>query len=186
MKKILALLAVCFMSLWGATAYAADMSMLQTTGTITAVEDDKAVIKANAPDKDVALYIGKAPYFIDKESGNRLTVDAVKAGTQVTAFYGPRLTRSIPPIGVASMMVLGKGDEKLAYVRVSRAVPADNKSIILYYDEAAVRITEKALPNCTAVRLGDQLLVWFNPGYTVQEGTKDEAVERALLLNRSL
>ena len=84
------------------------------------------------------------------------------------------------------MMVLGKGDEKLAYVRVSRAVPADNKSIILYYDEAAVRITEKALPNCTALRLGDQLLVWFNSGYTVQEGTKDEAVEKALLLNRSL
>jgi len=134
----------------------------------------------------VALYIGKVPYFIDKQSGKRLGMEAVKAGEQVTAFYAPKLTKSIPPIGVASLMVLGKGEEKLSYVRVSRAVPADNKSMLLYYDESAVRITEKVLPDCNEIRLGDQLLVWFVPGFTEQQGTLEGTVSKVLMLNRNL
>ena len=113
-------------------------------------------------------------------------MEDVKAGQQVTAFYAPKLTKSIPPLGVASLMVLGPGDDRMAYVRVSRAVPADNKSVLLYYDDAAVRVTENILANCNDIRLGDQLLVWINASYTLQEGTKEGAVEKALMLNRTL
>ena len=185
MKKIIGIVVLLLLCIAG-TAFAAGVPMVQTTGTIVKVEDDKATIKANEPGKDVALYIGRAPYFIDKQSGKRLGMEDVKAGLQVTAFYAPKLTKSIPPLGVASLMVLGPGDDRMAYVRVSRAVPADNKSVLLYYDEAAVRITDNVLANCNDIRLGDQLLVWINASYTLQEGTKEGAVEKALMLNRTL
>ena len=185
MKKILMLLAICVLCLGGVVS-AAEGPMLQTTGIIAGVEDDKAIIKAYEPGKDVALYIGKAPYFIDKQTGSKLTVNDVKAGLQVTAFYAPRLTKSIPPLGVASLMVLGKGEEKVAYVRVSRSVPADNKSVLLYYDDATIRIPDNVLPGCQEIRLGDQLLVWLNPGFNLPEGSMDGAVGKALMLNRNL
>ena len=78
MKKIIGLVALLLLCIAG-TAFAAGVPMVQTTGTIVKVEDDKATIKANEPGKDVALYIGRAPYFIDKQSGKRLA-DKVARG----------------------------------------------------------------------------------------------------------
>ena len=46
MKKIIGLVALLLLCIAG-TAFAAGVPMVQTTGTIVKVEDDKATIKAN-------------------------------------------------------------------------------------------------------------------------------------------
>lgn len=183
MKKICIVLTVILVVLLGQQAFAKDMPMLRTNGYITAVEDDKAVIKADKGGRDVALYLSKAAYYVDNETGKWLTPNEVKKGTRVAAFYGPKLTRSIPPQGVATVMVLGAGYTGVDYIRVSR-VEHKEKGIKVYDEDKIMDIEEPVMKTCHQVRPGDELLVWYNNMNAVDNN--EYLVTKAMILNRKL
>ena len=183
MKKIGMILTVLLAFLCASVALAKDTPMLRTNGYVTAVENDKAVIKADKGGLDVALYLSKAAYYVDNETGKWLKPENVKKGARIAAFYGPRLTRSIPPQGVATVMVLGAGYTGVDYLRVSK-VEHNEKGIQAYDGEKIANIEEIVMPTCHQVRPGDELLVWYNNMNAV--GDNEYLVPKAMILNRKL
>ncbi|MFY0544124.1 hypothetical protein [Brevibacillus sp. H7] len=54
----------------------------------------------------VALIVNKETVIVNAKDNRRLSPADLKPGMLVFAFYGPKLTRSIPPIGVAEKIVV--------------------------------------------------------------------------------
>ena len=183
MKKIWLVLTLCLVMMSGTFALAADTPMLRTNGYVNDVDNDKAFIKADEGGKDVALYLSKAAYYVDNETGKWLSSSDVKKGARVAAFYGPQLTKSIPPQGVATVMVLGVGYTGVDYFRVSK-VEHSEKGIKAYDGEKIADIDTIVMSTCHQVRPGDELLVWYNNMNAL--GKNEYLVPKAMILNRKI
>ncbi len=183
MKKIWLVLTLCLIVISVPLAGAADTPMLRTNGYITAVENDKAIIKADEGGTNVALYLSKAAYYVDNETGRWLSSKDVKKGARVAAFYGPQLTKSIPPQGVATVMVLGVGYTGVDYLRVSK-VEHSEKGIKVHDGKKIADIETEVMNTCHQVRPGDELLVWYNNMNAV--GANEYLVPKAMILNRKI
>ncbi|WP_432775889.1 copper amine oxidase N-terminal domain-containing protein [Brevibacillus gelatini] len=89
--------------------------VIGTTGKVTSIEPDqqgtyKMVVEgrgltATSPEK-VALIINDKTSIVNAKDNKALKPEDLKAGMNVFAFYGPKLTRSLPPIGVAEKIVV--------------------------------------------------------------------------------
>ncbi|WP_103108137.1 copper amine oxidase N-terminal domain-containing protein [Brevibacillus reuszeri] len=86
-----------------------------TAGKVVSVEKDqegtyKMLVEgrgltATSPEK-VALIINKDTVIVSARDNKVMKPEELKADMQVYAFYGPKLTRSLPPIGVAEKIVV--------------------------------------------------------------------------------
>ncbi|KQL43525.1 serine protease [Brevibacillus choshinensis] len=86
-----------------------------TAGNVVSIEKDqegtcKMLVEGqglteNAPEK-VALIINKDTKIVSAKDNKTLTPEDLKADMKVFAYYGPKLTRSLPPIGVAEKIVV--------------------------------------------------------------------------------
>ncbi|GED71522.1 hypothetical protein BRE01_52240 [Brevibacillus reuszeri] len=86
-----------------------------TAGKVASMEKDqegnyKMLVEgrgltATSPEK-VALIINKDTVIVSARDNKVMKPEELKADMQVYAFYGPKLTRSLPPIGVAEKIVV--------------------------------------------------------------------------------
>lgn len=86
-----------------------------TAGKVVSVEKDqegtyKMLVEgrgltATSPEK-VALIINKDTVIVSARDNKVMKPEELKADMQVYTFYGPKLTRSLPPIGVAEKIVV--------------------------------------------------------------------------------
>ncbi|MFP3391361.1 copper amine oxidase N-terminal domain-containing protein [Brevibacillus sp. SIMBA_040] len=86
-----------------------------TAGKVVSIEKDqegtyKMLVEgrgltATSPEK-VALIINKDTVIVSARDNKVMKPEELKADMQVYAFYGPKLTRSLPPIGVAEKIVV--------------------------------------------------------------------------------
>ena len=183
MKKLWLILTLCLVIMGVTSVLAADAPMLRTNGYATNVENDKVFIKADEGGRDVVLYLSKADYYVDNETGKWLSSADVKKGGRVAAFYGPGLTRSVPPQGVATVMVLGTGYTGVDYFRVSK-VEHNLKGIRAYDGNKIANIEKIVMGTCHQVRPGDELLVWYNNMNAI--GENEYLVPKAMILNRKI
>ncbi|MED4910437.1 hypothetical protein [Brevibacillus centrosporus] len=89
--------------------------VLGTAGKVVSIDKDqegtyKMVVEGralteNAPEK-VALIINEDTKIVSAKDNKTLTPEDLKADMNVFAYYGPKLTRSLPPIGVAEKIVV--------------------------------------------------------------------------------
>jgi len=86
-----------------------------TAGKVVSIEKDQEGtyrmlvegrgLTATSPEK-VALIINKDTVIVSARDNKVMKPEELKADMQVYAFYGPKLTRSLPPIGVAEKVVV--------------------------------------------------------------------------------
>ncbi|WP_289141096.1 copper amine oxidase N-terminal domain-containing protein [uncultured Brevibacillus sp.] len=86
-----------------------------TAGKVVSIEKDqegtyKMLVEGRgltetSPEK-VALIINKDTVIVSARDNKVMKPEELKADMQVYAFYGPKLTRSLPPIGVAEKIVV--------------------------------------------------------------------------------
>ncbi|MGN7471005.1 copper amine oxidase N-terminal domain-containing protein [Brevibacillus sp. SAFN-007a] len=89
--------------------------VLGTTGKVVSIEPDqegtyKMLVEgrgltATSPEK-VALIINDKTVIVNARDNKALKPEELKKDMNVFAFYGPKLTRSLPPIGVAEKIVV--------------------------------------------------------------------------------
>jgi hypothetical protein len=89
--------------------------VLGTAGKVVSIEKDqegtyKMLVEGqklveNAPEK-VALIINEDTVIVSAKDNKELKPEDLKKDSKVFAFYGPKLTRSLPPIGVAEKIVV--------------------------------------------------------------------------------
>nr|P43131.1 RecName: Full=Protease inhibitor; AltName: Full=BBRPI; Contains: RecName: Full=Serine protease inhibitor; Contains: RecName: Full=Serine protease inhibitor C; Contains: RecName: Full=Serine protease inhibitor B; Contains: RecName: Full=Serine protease inhibitor A; Flags: Precursor [Brevibacillus choshinensis]pir/A43939/ proteinase inhibitor BbrPI - Bacillus brevis [Brevibacillus brevis]BAA01538.1 protease inhibitor precursor [Brevibacillus brevis] len=89
--------------------------VLGTAGKVASIDKDQEgsykmlvegqALAENAPEK-VALIVGKDTKIVSAKDNKELAPEDLKAEMKVFAYYGPKLTRSLPPIGVAEKIVV--------------------------------------------------------------------------------
>jgi hypothetical protein len=70
------------------------------------------------------------------------------------------MTKSIPPQAKAILLVLGKGDSSMEYIRVSK-IEDKGDFVKVYYDNKSMNISGKAMENYKSIRSGDEVLGWY-------------------------
>ena len=110
----------------------------------------------------VELNINDDTYLLNGVTGEILTWDMLSTGDDVTAYYSPALTRSIPPQGQAIALVIGKETRRGMFVNVQRIISEDSLGITFLNQNEDMEILiptddRGQIPN---IKAGMNLLVW--------------------------
>ena len=180
-KKLL--LICCFMLVIISTVSAENSHVLNTNGTIVTAGENRLVVQGTGNISNVELTLLGKVYFVDNATMQKVDSSKIKVGQYAYAFYGANMTKSIPPQAKAILLVLGKGDSSIEYMRVSKI--EDNGDFVkVYYDNKSMNISEKAMGNYKSIRQGDEVLGWYNLS-TASVPTAFNATY-AMLLNRDI
>ena len=108
MKKILAA-ALCLLTISGSALAQSVPKELQMAGSVTGRNGDMITItNDNKKNDSVALHITDDTFVIQNGTGYSLNSFDSREGEQVKAWYGPVLTRSLPPQGKADAVIAGE------------------------------------------------------------------------------
>lgn len=103
--------------------------LLSTVGKIDEINDNHFVIVGEEGQRTVELDINADTYLLNGVTGEILTWDMLSEGDEVTAYYGPMLTRSIPPQGQAIALVIGKKEKRGMFVEVQHIISQDSYGV---------------------------------------------------------
>ena len=136
--------------------------LLSTVGVIDEINDNHFVIKGNDDQMTVELNINDDTYLLNGVTGEILTWDMLSTGDDVTAYYSPALTRSIPPQGQAIALVIGKETRRGIFVNVQRVISEDSLGLTFLNQNEDMEILiptddRGQIPN---IKAGMNLLVW--------------------------
>ena len=145
MKKIFISLICCFILVMTSTVFAENSRVLNTNGTIVAAEENRVVVQGTGNIDNIVLFLQGKTYIVDNATMQKVQKIEIKKGDYVYAFYGANMTKSIPPQAKAVLLVLGKGDSSIAYMRISQ-VEDKGDYVKVYYDNQSMDIDEKAMP----------------------------------------
>lgn len=169
MKKLFTVMAAAVMVLSATVGFAAVriapqvQEVLNTRGQIDFVGNDSIVVSGEGSYREVALAITDKTYIVQGSDGSRLSFDQLKKGDAVTVYYGPSLTRSIPPQGRATAVIVGDPDESAFYLKaaeVERLADGDIRVLNTNRD-SLITIRKGSFANIEKVREGSELLVWY-------------------------
>lgn len=170
MKKILTLvLTVCF-ALSGVVLAApgkelsAAPQVLTTFGTIVSVDGRRVTVRGEGNFKEVVLSVDETAYIVDGQSGEDADFDSLRAGDKIAAYYGPRLTRSIPPQGNAIALVRGERKGSGFYMRVEEitSLPGGGVRVLCSNRDRLVTILPEVFPQVDQMHKGTELLAWYD------------------------
>jgi hypothetical protein len=142
------------------TTSAENSRVLNTNGTIVTAGENKVVVQGTGNVSNVELTLFGKVYFVDNATMQKVDSSNAKIGDYVYAFYGDNMTKSIPPQAKAILLVLGKGDSSMEYIRVSK-IEDKGDFVKVYYDNKSMNISGKAMENYKSIRSGDEVLGWY-------------------------
>ena len=136
--------------------------LLSTIGTIDEINDNHFVIKGNDDQMTVELNVNDDTYLLNGVTGEILTWDMLSAGDDVTAYYSPALTRSIPPQGQAIALVIGKETKRGMFVNVQRVISEDSYGITFLNqnEDMEILIPTDERGQTPHIKAGMNLLIW--------------------------
>lgn len=188
MKKILAA-AMCMMIL-GSSAFAQNAPKeLSMSGT--AIENSGSMVtiqNENKPFDKVALHITEDTFLIDNGTGYYIGASDIEKDEHVNAWYGPALTRSLPPQGKADAIIAG--DEKegsgFTYFNIGKVEQREDGSVrVLNVNETQyVTISPIVYPEASELKAGDKMLLWYN--FTTLSLPGQATATKAVLLQKGL
>ncbi len=185
MRKVLAL-ASCAVMLVGGAAIAAEVpqvatvneqkeimvqpqkehNLLHTSGKIVEVNDKQIVVKGTGDQELVAVNISEQTYILDGDKGRNKKMKNLKVGRDVTVYYGPIMTRSLPPQTEAIAVLLGEADEDQGrYMVVDQVKMSEDQSYITLIDEEhslIATVDKDAYKRFAEIKSGDRILVWYD------------------------
>lgn len=159
--------------------------VLETKGLLAEVEEGRIRVKGQGAYEDVILHITAQTYIVDGNDGSPSTLEKKDEESSVAVYYGPRLTRSLPPQGTALAVVKGCTESMGMYMKVAEVEPVENGVRVLCSNrDRLVTITNEVLPEAERLKTGDELLVWY-PMMTLSLPGQAVAT-KAVLLNKNV
>lgn len=188
MKKILAA-ALCILAISGSALAQSVPKELQMTGTVTESTGSMVTIKNdNKPFDSVALHITDDTFVIQNGTGYYLDGFDVKKDDKAKAWYGPMLTRSLPPQGKADAIIAGKAADKptFTYFNIGKVEPQNDGSVrVLNVNETQyVTISPQVYPDAAELKAGDKMLLWYE--FTTMSLPGQATATKAVLLKHGL
>ena len=181
MKKKIAMILACMITLWGATALAGDEPMttpdvgqnannvLLTIGEIKEGGDKRIRVMGEGSYKEIVLNIQDNTYIVSAEDGVPISFQDLKTGEKIAAYYSPGVSKSIPPQGNAIALVIGVPKTGTAgmYMKVAK-VEKNAEGTLKAFDtncDRIVTIKPEALAqtgDIAGIRDGSELIVWYD------------------------
>ena len=140
--------------------------VLFTTGVILEVQDNLLVIKGEGHHNLVAAVVTENTYLLNGKNGKDKKVSSFKVGKEVTVYYSPKMTRSIPPQTEAYAVVLGDNSEKIGkFFKVEEVTLSEDGAYVTVVntnESLVATIDKKANKNFAEIKAGDELLLWYD------------------------
>ena len=140
--------------------------VLFTTGVILEVQDNLLVIKGEGHHNLVAAVVTENTYLLNGKNGKDKKLSSFKVGKEVTVYYSPKMTRSIPPQTEAYAVVLGDNSEKIGkFFKVEEVTLSEDGAyvtVINTNESLVATIDKKANKNFAEIKAGDELLLWYD------------------------
>ena len=140
--------------------------VLFTTGEILEVNDNVLVIKGDGHHNLVAAVITDNTYLLDGKNAKAKKLRSFKVGKEVTVYYSPKMTRSIPPQTEAYAVVLGDNSEKVGkFFKVEEVTLSEDGAYVTVVntnESLVATIDKKANKNFAEIKAGDELLLWYD------------------------
>ena len=186
MKKILAA-ALCLLTISGSALAQSVPKELQMAGSVTGRNGDMITITNDSKKTDsVALHITDDTFVIQNGTGYYLNGFDIREGEQVKAWYGPVLTRSLPPQGKAEAVIAGEqnGRPTFTYFNIGKVEPQENGSVrVLNVNESQyVTIFPQVYPDVAELKAGDKMLLWYE--FTTMSMPGQATATKAVLLKQ--
>lgn len=180
MKKILLLVTLLMISMSLCTAFAEapaskpqpsasgwyHNNVIFTKGQITEINSDSVRVFGEGGYKDIVLNISAATQIVNAEDGTQVAFTALKKGESVVAYYGPGVSKSMPPQGNAFALVVGTPSYGSAgiYMKAGNIERQDDDRIKVLSSngDRVITITSDVFPNLNSIREGSELLVWYD------------------------
>lgn len=162
MYKIIFLVLLVFS--WVASAAASPVQVdgvLAMEGTIESVEGHHLIL-ANREGR-LALLLGWQTVAVNGKSGRQVALDLLQPGDELTAYYSPALTRSIPPQTKAYALVLGTSEHRAFYLRAGQVDKTEDGVRVLDSNGAvSVHISRAVCAEADDIQPGTELLAWYD------------------------
>ena len=140
--------------------------VLFTSGVILEVQDNVLVIKGEGHHNLVAAVVTENTYLLNGKNGKDKKLSSFKVGKEVTVYYSPKMTRSIPPQAEAYAVVLGDNSEKMGkFFKVEEVTMSEDNtyvSVINTNESLIATVDKKANKNFAEIKAGDNLMVWYD------------------------
>lgn len=155
-------------------------NVLVTSGKIVSVEGEKITVKGEGNQPVVSVIVGdNTTYLLDGKDGDSKKMKNLKVGKEVTVYYSPVMTRSLPPQSQAFAIVLGKNTPKLGkFFQVAEVLPAENAEAVRLLNsnhDVIATVSKDVCKDYRSIKEGDSLVLWYNvmtmslPGQTNAE-----------------
>ena len=186
MKKILAA-ALCLLTISGSALAQSVPKELQTAGSVTGRNGDMITItNDNKKTDSVALHITDDTFVIQNGTGYYLNGFDIREGEHVKAWYGPVLTRSLPPQGKADAVIAGEQNDRptFTYFNIGKVEPQEDGSVrVLNVNESQyVTIFPQVYPDVAELKAGDKMLLWYE--FTTMSMPGQATATKAVLLKQ--
>ena len=140
--------------------------VLFTTGKILEVQDNVLVIKGEGHHNLVAAVVTDNTYLLNGKNGKDKKLSSFKVGKEVTVYYSPKMTRSIPPQAEAYAVVLGDNSEKMGkFFKVEEVTLSEDGTYVnvTNTNESLIATVDKnANKNFAEIKAGDSLMIWYD------------------------
>lgn len=140
--------------------------VLFTTGKILEVQDNVLVIKGEGHHNLVAAVVTDSTYLLNGKNGKGKKLSSFKVGKEVTVYYSPKMTRSIPPQTEAYAVVLGDNSEKMGkFFKVKEVTLSEDGTYVNVTnsnESLIATVDKKANKNFAEIKVGDSLMVWYD------------------------
>lgn len=160
--------------------------IMVTTGTITSIMPNGYILlEGTGSYKKIVLTNIDTSYIIDGDTGEIISADLLKQGAQITAYYPPRMTRSLPPQVTPAAIITGDPAVSAKYFKIGQVDSVDNGVKILNSSRSQfVTVTKDVLPYPEQLKSQKEVLVWYKistlsmPGQATAEKAKTIFHER--------
>lgn len=140
-----------------------NMEVRSMRGQITEINGDMVTIqnKDNADDK-IVLIIRWNTEILNGRNGRGVELSRLSVGDELTAYYSPISTRSLPPQSRAYALVMGNSEQDGFYMEVAQVEKNKNGTTILNSNgDMYVTIPEEVNEEAKDLKVGDKVLVWY-------------------------
>lgn len=164
--KVLLLSAMCLI-LSATAAFAAPQqtldSVMRMHGTITEINDDMITMQDTEGKQSVTLIVRWNTEILNGKNGEDVDLNRLHVGDELTAYYSPISTRSLPPQSKAYALVMGSGEHDAIYMHVDEVEKVKNGVRILNSNkDVYVTIPSTVEDDADKLQKGDKILVWYD------------------------
>ena len=149
----------------GVTTERVMRNVISTQGEIEEIREGMVRVSGQGRYDEIILHVQEDTYIVSAQDGSPVLLEDLHKGYAITAYYGPTLTRSLPPQGKAIALVVGIPEQGNAgmYMKVATLQENNDGSIrvLCTNKDRMVTLRPEIVETISEIKEGSELIVWY-------------------------